>query len=105
MKRQEKTIVRKIEWFNNESEMILTCDILNGALSYSTNLAISGSHLNQVLSNLQKQAHEFDVNDCMRIEQCSVEDVSFIFDFSTISNIEFYFNQPFEYTNLRQIRA
>lgn len=102
---QEKTIVRKIEWFNNESEMILSCDMINGAFTYSTDIVVPGDSLNRILSDLQKQTPELDLNECMKIEQWSEDEVSFIFDFSLNEDINLFYIQPAAEFNFRQIRA
>lgn len=101
----EKTIVKRIEWYNNEEEMMLTCEIANGALRYNTRIALSGSCLNRVLSDLQKQSPEYDLNDCLKIEQWSEEEVSFTFDFSSFSDVDFIFERPAQQFDFRQIRA
>lgn len=101
----EKTIVRKIEWFNNEDEMMMTCEIMNGALRYNSRIAISGSCLNKVLSELQKQTPDYDLNDCLKIEQWSEDEVSFTFDFTRFSEIDLVFERPSFQFDFRQIRA
>lgn len=101
----EKTIVRKIEWFSNDTEMILSCEVVNGVLRYNTKIAVAGSCLNQVLSDMQKQSKDYDVNDCLIIEQWSEDEVSFLFDFSNWNETEFIFQKPNKSWNFRQIRA
>lgn len=105
MNTMEKTVVRKIEWYSNEEEMLLMCDIQNGAFTYSSKIALAGSALNKVLSNLQKQNPDRDINDCLQIEQWSEEDVTFCFDFSYFFDSEFVFVQHAQQIDFRQIRA
>ncbi len=102
---QEKTTVKRIEWFSNESEMILNCEIVNGSLKYPANIAIPGSCLNRVLSDLQKQKPDFDLNDCMKIEQWSKDETSFVFDFSTTEELNLYLIEASVEDNFKQIRA
>ncbi len=105
MRATERTIVKRIEWLNNESEMVLSCEVQSGSLCYNTNIALPSSELNGVISNLQKQNPEEDINACLKIEQWTEEDVSFVFDFSHFNQIEFMLYRPTLELDFRQIRA
>jgi hypothetical protein len=105
MKAVEKTIVKKVEWFSNSAEMTLICVNETGNLRYASVLNLPSDCLNKVLSDLQKQAPEVDINECLKIEQWSETDINFVFDFSALENQEFTFTRNVLEIDYRQIRA
>ena len=105
MKANEKIVVKKIEWLNGESEMTLLCENRSGNLSYNSRISLPADLLNKVVSDLQKQAPERDINDCLKIEQWSEQDVCFIYDFTNLSSTEFMYQREILQLDFRQIRA
>ena len=105
MKATERTIVKRIEWLNNESEMVLTCQVQSGSLCYNTNIALPSSELNSIISRLQKQNPDEDINACLKIEQWTEEDVCFVFAFSHFNHINFILYRPTLELDFTQIRA
>jgi len=101
----DKIVVRQIEWMNNEADMHITCTVRNGFFEYNTTLVLPGFELNKVLLKLQKQHVEFDVQDCLKIEQWEEEEFRYLFDFSELTEKEFVFGSQTISENMKQIRA
>jgi hypothetical protein len=98
-------IVKRIVWENNHSDMLVTCDVQNGIFCYNCTLVLPGTELNKLLSHLQKQNVDLDVNDCLKVEQWSETEIHYIFDFSTFDKNEFVYENHFSSDKLKQIRA
>lgn len=98
-------IVKRIDWENNHSDLLVTCDVRNGIFSYNSTLVLPGSELNKLLSQLQKQHVNLDLNDCLKVEQWSETEIHYIFDFSTFDTREFVYENHFSSDRLKQIRA
>ncbi|MFA7272601.1 MAG: hypothetical protein WC044_01960 [Crocinitomicaceae bacterium] len=98
-------VVKRIDWENNHSDMLVTCDVQNGIFSYNSTLVLPGSELNKLLSHLQKQNVDLDLNDCLKVEQWSENEIHYIFDFSTFDTSEFVYEIHFSSNKLKQIRA
>jgi hypothetical protein len=105
MNATERTIVKRIEWLNQETEMLLLCEVQSGSLFYNTSIALPSSELNAVVSDLQKQNPDEDINEFLKIEQWTEEDISFVYDFSHFYQIQFELYRPRLKLDFRQIRA
>ncbi len=101
----EKIVVKRIEWLANESDMVLICENKMGNLSYNSRISLPSIFLNKVISDMQKQQPELDLNDCLRIEQWSETDVYYIYDFNAHSDNTFLYQPQVQEFNFRQIRA
>lgn len=101
----EKIVVKRIEWLANESDMVLICENNLGTLSYNSRISLPSILLNQVISDMQKQQPDLDVNDCLKIEQWSENDVYYIYDFESLSERSFQYQAQVQEFNFRQIRA
>lgn len=105
MKASENIVVKKIEWMSGENNMVLVCDTQSGNLVYPSRITLPSDQLNRVVSDLQKQHPQTDINECLIIEQWSEDDVLFVYDFSCVSFGDYIYHRAFEELDFRQIRA
>lgn len=105
MNTMEKTVIKRIDWLSQETEMVLFCEVQSGNLFYNTSIALPCSELNKVICELQKQNPNVDIQDCLKIEQWTEEDMNFVYDFSLYQNEEFLLHTPSLEFEFRQIRA
>ena len=105
MNRAEKITVKRIEWLNTESDMVLVCENNAGNLTYNSRISLPSNLLNQIVSDMQKQHPELEVHDCLKIEQWSEFDMYFIYDFSSQEDLEFLYQPQVQEIEFRQIRA
>ncbi len=101
----DKLVINKIEWTNNESDMHILCTVINGFFHYNTTLVMPGFELNRVISELQKQNCDVDIQDCLQIEQWSEDTFGYVFNLSNLVDSEFVFYNESLKDNLKQIRA
>ena len=97
--------VRKIEWLEGENELTLHAEVLNGIFSYESKIILPSNSLNAVLSRIQKDNQEVEVNDCMVVEQWSQNQSNYVFNFeANLEALPLLSTQDLS-GNYRQIRA
>ncbi|MFT7345292.1 MAG: hypothetical protein ACI9XP_001886 [Lentimonas sp.] len=101
----EQLKVRRIEWLEGENDMILFGEVINGIFSYESKIILPSSVLNSILSQVQKQNHGMDVNECMSVEQWSQSQTNYVFNFDSINNPLPLLDTSGFASNYKQIRA
>lgn len=96
--------IKRIEWMNQDSELVVVVREQKNLLSYDSKWIFPASSLNLLINEVQKQMEE-DVNDCLKIEQWSSEEINYIFDFSSPLAQPLYLQRRLTNVEAREIRA
>ena len=101
----DRIVVNQIEWTSNESDMHVMCTVKNGFFAYKTTLVLPGQELNKLISQLQKQSNNVDIQDGLRVEQWGEDEFRYVFNFGQFTENEFTFENRMNHESLKQIRA
>jgi hypothetical protein len=96
--------VEKINFISGAHELTLHGEMINGLLSYPTQVKVAMGEINRILNKIQRQLGELDINDLLQTEQLPDGDTYFEMDFSEFET-EIDFNEPELQFSYLQIRA
>lgn len=99
-----KAQIKRIEWMNQDNDLVVVVRETQQLLSYDSKWIFPASMLNALLLEVQKQM-DTDVNDCLKIEQWSSEEINYIFDFSNSGAQLLYLDKRLPNVEAREIRA
>lgn len=97
--------LKRIEWMNKDSEMLVYLEESQGFLSYESSFIMSASHLNSLLNQFLKRNPEVDLDSVTKIEQWSENEFNYIFQFQSIEFEAVLIEETDFSRNYRQIRA
>jgi quinol monooxygenase YgiN len=97
--------IKRIEWMEQDTEMVVIFEEKKGNLSYDSRVLLPANYLNRILCDLQKENEGIDPNSFLKVEQWSENEFNYIFEFSEIEvKSKKMFSQGVE-ANYRFIRA
>lgn len=97
--------IKRIEWMGQDTDMLVTFEENKANLSYDSRIVIPANLLNGILCDLKKENIDFEPNNCLKIEQWSINEVNFVFDFTMVEVNSTLLFQRMETVEYRYIRA
>lgn len=97
--------ISSVSFEKNDQDVLLQGTILQGHMSYNTNVLVTQTGLNKLINELYRQNEGFDVHEMLRVEQIGSNETMFSADFIPLPNRIISLENILGNQSVKQIRA
>jgi len=97
--------IQRAIFLSTENEVLLQGNVHKGNLSYETDVVISHTQLNRIMSELQRNNENSNVNDCLDSKEVKPNEWLYFADFSALAQSQITLDSLVHYEEIKQIRA